>query len=75
MNVEKTKVVRISRQPSLIHVMINQTKLMNVEYFKYLDSVTKMMQEVHVKLNSGFPWQKQHSTRTRLFSPANGTQI
>jgi len=29
-----------------------------------------MMQDVHVKLNPGWPWQKQHSTR-RLFSPAN----
>ena len=24
-----------------------------------------MMQDVHVKLNSGWPWQKQHSTRRR----------
>jgi len=27
-----------------------------------------MMQDVHVKLNPGLPWQKQHSTRKRLFS-------
>jgi hypothetical protein len=26
-----------------------------------------MMQDVHVKLNPGLPWQKQHSTR-RLFT-------
>jgi hypothetical protein len=37
--------------------MINEKQLVNVEYFKYLDSVIKMMQEVYMKLNSGFPWQ------------------
>jgi hypothetical protein len=30
-----------------------------------------MMQGVHVKLNPELPRQKQHSTRRRLFSPAN----
>jgi len=30
-----------------------------------------MTQDVQVKLNIGFPWHKQHSTRRRLFSPAN----
>jgi hypothetical protein len=54
MNVEKSKVMRISRQSSLIQIMINQKQLASVEYFKYLDSVIKMMQEVHVKLSSGF---------------------
>jgi hypothetical protein len=28
------------------------------------------MQDVQVKLNPGLPWQKQHSTRRRFFSPA-----
>jgi len=39
MNVEKTKVTRISRQPSLIKIMINQKQLENVESFKYLGSI------------------------------------
>jgi len=30
-----------------------------------------MMQDVHMKLNPGLSWQKQHSTRRELFSPAN----
>jgi len=60
--------MRFSKLPSLIRIMIDQKQLENVEYFKYLKRV---MQEVHVKFNSGFSWQKQHSTRTRLFSPAN----
>jgi hypothetical protein len=29
------------------------------------------MQEI--KLNPELPWQKQHSTRRRIFSPANWT--
>jgi hypothetical protein len=36
MNVEKTKVMRISRQPSTIKVMTEQKQLENVEYFNYL---------------------------------------
>jgi len=27
------------------------------------------MEDVHVKLNPGFPWQKLHSARRRLFLP------
>ena len=36
MNVQKTKVMRISRQPSLVTIMIDQKQLENVECFKYL---------------------------------------
>jgi hypothetical protein len=36
--VEKTKVMRISRQPYAIQIMIDQKQLENVEYFKYLGS-------------------------------------
>jgi hypothetical protein len=39
MNVEKTKVMRISRQPSSIQIMIDQKQLENVEYFNYLGSL------------------------------------
>jgi hypothetical protein len=46
MNVEKTKVMRISRQPFLVKrqpflvkIMIDQKQLENVEYFKYLGSI------------------------------------
>jgi hypothetical protein len=34
--VEKTKVMRISRQPYPIKIMIDQKQLVNVEYFNYL---------------------------------------
>jgi len=65
---EKTKVMRISRLLSLTTIIIDQKQLENMEYFIYLK---RMMQEAHVKLNSGIPWQEQLSTRIGLFSPAN----
>ena len=39
MNVEKTKVMRISRKPSPATIMIDQKQLANVECFKYLGSI------------------------------------
>jgi hypothetical protein len=39
MNVEKTKVVRISRQPYPINIMIDQKQLENVAYFNYFGSM------------------------------------
>jgi hypothetical protein len=39
MNVEKTKVLKISKQPSLIQVMIDQKQKDNVEYFNCLGSM------------------------------------
>ena len=38
-NVEKTKVMRISRQPFPVKIMIDQKQLENVESFKYLGSL------------------------------------
>ena len=39
MNVEKTKVMRISRQPSPVTITVDQKQLENVKCFKYLGSV------------------------------------
>jgi hypothetical protein len=39
MNVEDTKVMRTSRQPSPIKIMIDQMQLENVEYLNYLGSM------------------------------------
>ena len=39
MNVEKTKEMRISRQPFPVKIMIDQKQLENVESFKYLGSM------------------------------------
>jgi hypothetical protein len=38
-NVEKTKVMRISRQQNPVQIMIDQKQLANVEYFDYLGSM------------------------------------
>ena len=39
MNVEKTKVMRISRQPFPVKIMLDQKQLETVDYFKYLGSI------------------------------------
>ena len=39
MNVEKTKIMRISRQPSPVKITIDQKQLENVKCFKYLGSM------------------------------------
>jgi hypothetical protein len=39
MNVEKTKIMRISRQPFPLKFMVGQKQLENVESFKYLGSI------------------------------------
>jgi hypothetical protein len=39
MNVEKTKVMRISRQPSPVTITVDQKQLENAKCFKYLGSM------------------------------------
>ena len=39
MNMEETKVMRISRQPFPVKIIIDQKQLENVESFKYLGSM------------------------------------
>ena len=39
MNVEKTRILRILRQPLPVTIMIDQKQLENVESFKYLGSI------------------------------------
>jgi hypothetical protein len=41
MNVEKTKVMRTSRQPSPVKIIVDQKQLENVESLKYLGSISK----------------------------------
>ena len=73
MNVDKRKVMRISRQPFPLQIMIDHKQLENVEYFSCLGGIIKMMQDVHVKLNPGLSWQKEYLAGRRFFSPANWT--
>jgi len=69
----KNKIMRISRQPSQVTIMIDQKQLENVECFKYLRSILTNDGNVRVKLNPGLPWQKLRSTRRRISLPANWT--
>ena len=73
MNMKKTKVMRISRQPSPVTSMIDKKQLENGECFKYLGSILTNDGRLRVKLNPGLPWQKLRSTRRRLSLPANWT--
>jgi hypothetical protein len=72
MNVEKTKTMRISRQPSPVTIMIDQKQLENVECFLG-GACYQMMEDVRVKLNPRLPWPKLRSTRRRHSLPANWT--
>jgi len=47
--------------------MADQKELEYVEYFTYFGSMITN----YVILNPVLPWEKQHSTRKRLFSPGN----
>jgi len=57
MNVEKTKVMRISRQPSAMQIMIERKQPAIVGYFSCLGSMLQIMQNVHVILNLEWPCQ------------------
>jgi hypothetical protein len=67
-NVEKTKVMRISRKPYPIKIMIDQKQLENVEYFNYLGSMITNDAQCTREIKSRIAMAKQHSTRRRLFS-------
>ena len=56
MNVEKTKVMRISRQPFPVKIITDQKQLENVESFKYFGSMLTNDQDVLVKVNLGLLW-------------------
>jgi hypothetical protein len=74
MNMDETKVIRISRQPSPVQIMIYGTQLENVEYFSYLGNMINYVRCTY-EIKSRIPMEKQHSTRKGLFSPANWTAI
>jgi hypothetical protein len=70
--VEKTKVMRISRQPSTIQIMLDKAQLENVKYFlsfiyNYFGSIISDIRGMH-EITSKVPTAKQRSTRRSLFS-------
>jgi len=48
-------------------------KLNNLQYFTYLISIVTIDARCTNEMKSGLPWQNQHVTRWRLFSPENLT--
>ena len=70
-NVEKAKVMRISRQTSPVTIMMNQTQLESVECFKYLGSMLTNDGRCTCENNVGLPWQKLHLIIRRIFLPVH----
>jgi hypothetical protein len=70
MNVEKTKVTRISRQPSPIKIMIDQKQLQNVEYFNYLGSVITNDARCTREIKSRIAMAKAAFKKKNTFLPA-----
>jgi len=68
-NVEKTKVMRISRQPSPVTIMIDQNQLENVECFKYLGSMLTNDRRCTREIKSRIAMAKAaFSKKTTLFT-------
>jgi hypothetical protein len=48
--------------------MTYQKQQENVDYFSYLSSILKMMQNLHVKLNLGLPRQREYQKEEKYFT-------
>jgi hypothetical protein len=68
MNVDRIKVMRISRQPYPIKTMIDQKQLENVEYFNCLGSTIVNDARCTREIKSRIAMAKEHSTRIRHLS-------
>jgi hypothetical protein len=67
MNVEKTKVMRISRQPLPVKIMVDQKQLEKLESFKYLGSILTNDERCTCEIKCMIAMAKLHSTRKGLF--------
>ena len=73
MNVEKTKVMRISRQPSPVTIMIDQKQLKNVKCFKYLGSMLTDDGRCTCEIKSRIAMAKAAFNKKKNLLPANWT--
>lgn len=64
---EKTKVMRLSRQPSLLQIMIDKKQLENVEYFNNLGSKIPNDARCTCVFKSRTVMVKGHSARRKAF--------
>ena len=68
MNVEKTKVMRISGQPSPVTIIIDQHQLENVKCFKYLDSMLTEDGRCTCEIKSRIAMAKAAFNKQNLFT-------
>ena len=68
MNVEQTKVMRISKQGSTVQIMSDQKHPENVEYFKYLVSMVTNDARCKREINSRIARVKAAFNREILFT-------
>ena len=73
MNVEKTKVMRISREPSPVTIMIDQKQLENVKCFKYLGSMLTDDGRCTCEIKSSIAMAKAAFNKKKNLFPANWT--
>ena len=73
MNVEKTKVMRISRQPSPVTITVDQKQLQNVKCFKYLGSMLTEDGRCTCEIKSRIVMEKAAFNKKKNLLPANWT--
>jgi hypothetical protein len=72
-NVEKSEVMRISRQPSRVQTATYQKQPENVEYYKYFDRMIKSYAVCTCEIKPSIAVVKAAFKRNQIFSPANWT--
>jgi hypothetical protein len=70
-SVEQTKTMRISRQPTPLHMKIDKKPVENVEEFNYLGSMITNDARCTREIKARFAMAKAAFNRRRLSSPAN----
>jgi hypothetical protein len=68
-----TKVMRIKRQASTIHIIIHQKQLEKVEYFKYLGSMMTNDAKCTREIKSMIAMAKEAFNKKKAFLTANWT--
>jgi hypothetical protein len=76
MNVEKTKVMKISRQPFPVKLMMDQKQLFNVESFKYLRSMLTNVGRCTCEIKNRIAMAKAAFNKKRaLFTSKMGMEL
>jgi hypothetical protein len=70
MNMEKTKLTRISRQPFPVKIMIDQKQLQNVESFKYLGSILTNDERCTCEIKCSIAMTKSAFNKKRALLPS-----